>query len=117
MYVPKGYLLQTNLTALQKVQEFLYNHGGRREGEKEMISYGRNWTGYTVAVHENKGILNQKMEQRHPGLKPSDKEYLGLQKVMTSEWYKEQSKETRSMFKKLTKTWNTEAPPPEVQKK
>ena len=69
MYVPKGYLLQTNLTALQKVKEFLYNNGGCREGEKEMISYIRHLIGYMVAVHENKGILDQKMKQQHPGLK------------------------------------------------
>ena len=82
-----------------------------------MISYGQHWTVYTVAVHENKGILDQKMEQQHPGLKLSDKEYLGLLKVMASEWYKEQPKVTYSMFGKLIETWNTEAPPPEVQKK
>ena len=100
-----------------KVKEFLYNHGGHREGEKEMISYIWHLIGYMVAVHENKGILDQKMEQQHPGLKPLDKEYLGLQKVMMSEWYKEQPKVTHSMFEKLAETWNTEAHPPEVQKK
>ena len=117
LYVPTTYLWWTDLTILQKVKEFLYNHGGRREEEKELISYSWNWMGYTVAVHENKGILDGKMEQQHLGLKPSDKEYLGLRKVMTSEWYNEQPKATRSMYKKLTETWNTETPPPEVQRK
>lgn len=107
----------TDLTVLQKVKEFLRNHGGRREEEKELISYGRRWTAYTVAVHKNKTILDSKMEQLHPGLKPSDKEYLGFHKVMTSEWYHMQPKTSRSMYKQLTETWNTESPPPEIQRK
>jgi hypothetical protein len=57
------------------------------------------------------------MEEEHPGMKPSDKQYLGLCKVMTSEWYHSQPKTSRSLYKKLAETWNTESPPSEIQKK
>ena len=57
------------------------------------------------------------MKEQHPGVKPSDKEYLSLRKTMTSKWYNKQEEATHSMYTKLAETWNTEAPPPEVQRK
>ena len=46
------------LTHSQKVKEFLQNHGGHREEEKEMVNYTCSWTAYMVALHENKDMLD-----------------------------------------------------------
>ena len=51
-----------------------------------MVNYTRSWTAYTVALHENKDMLDRKMQEKHPEMIPSAKEYLGLWQVLASEW-------------------------------
>ena len=82
-----------------------------------MVNYTCSWTAYTVALHENKDMLDQKMKEKHPEMIPSAKEYLGLQQVLASEWYKQQPETRRSMYQKLAETWNMENSPAEVQRK
>ena len=82
-----------------------------------MVNYTRSWTAYTVALHENKDILDRKMKEWHPEMNPAAKEYLGLRQILASEWYKKQLEMRRSMYQKLAETWNKENPLPEVQRK
>ena len=82
-----------------------------------MVNYTRSWTAYTVALHENKDMLDQKMKEQHLEMNPAAKEYLGLRQILASEWYKKQPEMRRSMYQKLVKTWNKENSPPEVQRK
>ena len=82
-----------------------------------MVNYTRSWTAYTVALHENKDMLDRKMQEKHPEMIPSAKEYLGLRQVLASEWYKQQPETRRSMYQKLAETWNMENSSAEVQRK
>ena len=82
-----------------------------------MVNYTHSWTAYTVALHENKDMLDRKMKEQHPEMNPAAKEYLGLRQILASEWYKKQLETRRSMYQKLAETWNKENSPPEVQRK
>lgn len=111
------FLLEHKLTSPKKTKEFLYNHAGRREEKKDIISYMRNWTGYTVATSENKALLDSKMQEQHPGVKTSDREYIGLRQTLTSQWYNEQSKARLNCFKETARIWNKDGPPSQIQQK
>ena len=82
-----------------------------------MVNYTHSWTAYMVALHENKDMLDQKMQEKHLEMIPSAKEYLGLWQVLASEWYKQQPETRRSMYQKLAETWNMENSPAKVQRK
>ena len=82
-----------------------------------MVNYTHSWTAYTVALHENKDMLDRKMKEQHPEMIPLAKEYLQLRQVLASEWYKQQPETRRSMYQKLVETWNMENSPTEVQRK
>ena len=82
-----------------------------------MVNYTCSWTAYMVALHENKDMLDRKMQEKHLEMIPLAKEYLRLQQVLASEWYKQQPETRRSMYQKLAETWNTENSPAEVQRK
>ena len=111
------FFLLCKLTHSQNVKEFLWNPRGCRKEEKKMIDYTHSWTAYTIALHKNKDILDQKMKEQCPEMNPSAKEYLGLWQVLASKWYKKQLEMRRSMYQKLAKTWNIENSLPEVQRK
>ena len=82
-----------------------------------MANYTCSWTAYTVALHENKDMLDRKMKEQHPEMNPAAKEYLRLRQILASKWYKKQAETRRSMYQKLAETWNKENSPPEVQRK
>ena len=76
------------------------------------------FTGYSVTIQENKPFLDNMMAAAHPGLQPSDREYLGFCKTLTSTWYKEELSDTmHDTYKEMAKMWNTESPPSHIQKK
>ena len=75
------------------------------------------WTGYTVAVHLHKTLLDRMMEETYPGVKTGDSSYIGQCKKLSSRWYGEQAEMLWEEWKETAASWNMDAPPPEVQQK
>ena len=75
------------------------------------------WTGYTVAVHLHKMVLDRMMEETYPGVKTSDSSYIGQRKKLSSRWYREQTETLWDEWKETATSWNVDTPPPEVQQK
>lgn len=82
-----------------------------------MRPYLKAWTAYTVAIHQNKTLLDEMMAESHPGLKPNDSTYIGYRKKLTSRWYGEQREIRHAEWKDTAMSWNTNGPPPEAQQK